>query len=312
MKRRLISIIASLSIALGLSTSAFSNGLNYEEQRTEQYKKFYKEYCDKDYKVRKAGEFTKTVDGERKTFEHLEIMYGNNLHDNTRPRFYKVFDSYFSEKDKNGNLAWYFMPYTLFIKDGKKIPLENVDKENLPQAIKDILTLPEDMQKKVSSIAHYLIDGDVWIMLPSDTEEGTARKIFNHLKKLDEERDAKQEDYKGQIQPIIPTENQFLPFDPFFPPVIFVDENRDGKWEYAFELYCIDGSWFDRNAKKKHINLTQWFELNQKGPDDRSRKYDKPFKIMIDFDKQEGFDIEFYDKNHDGHFEGYKIIKENF
>lgn len=319
MKKKLVSLVASLSIALGLTTSAISK--DYEAERVAQYRQFYKEYNDKDYKIKHTGTRVRSVDKEIRIEELIEIMYGNNIYDNTRERYSRFFGSYQPKIDKQmfnykgPESSWYFIPFKDLYEEKEALPLEILDKEKLPQVLKDVLTLPKDLQENILSLVHYHHDNDFWIMFYPGVEEQIVRKIYDHLKSLDEARDVKQKDFEGQIQPVIPTENQLLPLDPFFPPVVLVDENNDGKADYLVELYCIDGSWFNSKAETRYINLLQWFELKQNPSKDESlRKYDKPFKIMIDFDRgkdyeEESYDIEFYDENHDGNFERYELIK---
>ncbi len=319
MKKKFVSLAASLSIALGLTTSALSKD-SYEEQRVSQYKQFYKEYHDPDYKIKHTGTRVRSVDKEIKIEEVIEIMYGNNLYDNTRERYSRFFDSYQPKIDKQmfnykgPDSSWYFIPFKEMYDEKEALPLESIEKEKVPQAVKDILTLPKDLQKEILSIVRYHHDNDVWVMFYPGAEEETVRKIYDKLKNMDESRDLKQKDFEGQIQPIIPTENQLLPLDPFFPPVVLVDGDNDGKADYMVELYCTDGNWFNPKADVRYITLTQWFELDKDSPTGREKKYDKPFKIMMDFDlgkeyEEEGYDINFYDENHDGNFENYEIIK---
>lgn len=318
MKKKLVSLIASLSLALGLSTSAISK--DYEQERVEQYRQFYKEYHNKNYEIKKVGERIETVDGEFKAYDLLEITYGKNIYDNLRTRFSKDYDFYLNKIDKKffnyegPDSSWYFLPYDPedpMRVSRKVVPLKGLDEKSLPQVMKDILTLPEDIQKQISGIMHYSIDGDCRIMLPFDKEGKLVREVYDYLNKTDKKRDAEQKNTGGMIQPVIPTDNQMLPLDLFFPPVVYIDENKDGKADYVVELYSIDDSWFDPNAEVKRINLLKWFELRQDcKEDERLRMHDKPFKIMIDFDYgQEGFDIEFFDENHDGFFERYEIIR---
>lgn len=319
MKKKLISLVASLSLAFSLST-AFSKDASWEEKRVEQYRQFYKEYHDKDYKIKKSGVRMWTEDGKPKTKDLIDLVYGNNIYDNTRSKFTYMYDSYmpYISRQHTGykgpDSSWYFMPYKDFTENREAFPLESLDRESLPQVMKDILTLPEDLQKQVFCVNYYSIDGDSWIMFTGDVETETINKIYGHLSKIANERNSKTKEPEGQIQPIIPTENQLLPLDIFFPPVRYVDENNDGVLDYVVELYSTNGSWFDPNAEVKYITLTQWFELEQSGERKGLRKHEKPFKITIDFDlgkdyEQEGFDIIFYDKDHDTYFENYELIK---
>lgn len=320
MKNKLLNLIASLSLTFGLATSALPKNLDYEKQRVEQYRQFYKEYHDKDYRIKKIGIRIEMRDGESKISDLLDIEHGNNLYDNKRQRFSMEFDAYLTKIDKEyhnytgPDSDWYFTPYTIMGKSDIALPLESLDKENLPQVMKDILALPKDLQKKIMCVVHYRIDGDSWIMIPSEEGQSTVHELYNHLNKLDETRDAQQKDYEGQIQPIIPKENQFLPLDIFFPPVRYVDEDGDGKFDYVVELYSINGSWFNSQAEIRYIDLTQWFEVDQESPTGMARKYDKPFKITMDFDidkdyEEEGYDISFFDEDHDGYFERYQLIE---
>jgi len=319
MKKKLISLIAGLSIALGISTSATSKNIIYEEKRIEQYKQFYKEYNDPDYKIKPSGTKVRVVNNEIKTEEIIEIMYGNNLYDNTRDRYSRFFDAYLPKIDKNfvnykgHDSSLYFIPFKDFGEETEILPLESLDKEKLPQVVKDVLTLPKDMQEQILSIVRYHHDNDFWIMFYPGVEGETVKKIYNHLKELDEARDEKN-NLEGLIQPITTTENQLLPLDPFFMPIVFVDENDDGKADYMVELYCTNGTWFDPKSEKKYITLTKWFELEQTNEKIGPKKHDKPSKVIIDFDtgkeyEEQGYDIEFYDENHDGNFERYELIK---
>lgn len=318
MKKKLVSLVASLSIALGLTTSAISK--DYESERVAQYRQFYKEYNDKDYKIKNSGTRVRSVDKEIKTEEVIEILYGNNLHDNTRDRYSRFFDSCMPKIDKQmfnykgPDSSWYFVPFKELYEEREALPLESLEKEKVPQVVKDVLTLPKDLQKEILSIVRYHHDNDFWIMFYPGAEGETVRKIYDHLKSLDEARDLKQKGLEGQIQPIIPTENQLLPLDPFFLPIVFVDENDDGKADYMVELYCTNGTWFDSEADIKYITLTRWFELEQSDEKIGPKKHDKPFKITLDFDigkdyEEDGYDINFYDENHDGYFERYELIK---
>jgi len=318
MKKKLISLVASLSIAFGLTTSAISK--DYESERVAQYKQFYKEYHDRDYKIKNTGTKVRIVNNEIKTEEIIEIMYGNNIYDNTRDRYSRFFDAYLPKIDKEllnykgPDSSWYFVPFKDFGEEKEVLPLENLDNEKLPQVVKDVLTLPENLQKEILSVVRYHHDNDVWIMFYPSVEGETVKKIYNHLKSLDETRDLKKKDIEGKIQPIIPTENQLLPLDPFFPPIVFIDENNDNKADFMVELYCTNGTWFDPKADIKYITLTKWFELEQTNEKIGPKKHDKPSKIILDFDagkddEEKGYDIEFYDENHDGYFENYKLIK---
>lgn len=317
MKKKLISLVAGLSIAFGLTTSVISK--DYESERVAQYKQFYKEYNDQDYKIKILGTRTSIKNKETITEDIIEIMYGNNLYDNTRGKYSILFNAYFPKTvdEKNGeshNISWYFSSLNEMLERNEEVPLEKIDDKKLPQAVKDALTLPKDLQKEITCIAHYPVDNDSWIMFYPGTEKETVKKVYELLKSLDEARDSKQEGVEGKLQPIIPTENQLLPLDPFFPSVRYIDEDKDGKLDYVVELYCTNGSWFNSKAEIKYIDLTQWFEIDQNSETGMARKYDKPFKITIDFDigkeyEKEGFDISFYDENHDGNFEKYKLIE---
>ncbi|MBM3199999.1 hypothetical protein FJZ53_03595 [Candidatus Woesearchaeota archaeon] len=320
MKKKLTSIIASLSLALGITSTALTRDINYEEQRAEQYKQFYKEYHDPDYKIKISGTRMASSDKGVKLEDVVEIIYGNNLHDNLRDKYTMQFDAYFPKINRNNanykgpDSAWYYTQFKGFDEEREMKPLESLDKDKMPQVLEDIMALPRSLQEEILCVAHYKIDNDAWIMFYPGTEEKIVRKIYDALKRIDEARDLAKEGVECKMQPVTPTENQLLPFDPFFPNVVFVDENNDGKADYLVELYCIDGSWFNPKAEKRYINLLQWFELKPNYKEGEGyRLYDKPFKITIDFDRgkdyeQEGFDIEFYDENHDGIFESYKII----
>jgi len=296
-------VVTTLSLLLALGVTAPAKNLSYEEERVQQYKQFYNEYQDKDYKIRKS-----------ETHELIDIIHGHNIHDNIRKEFSELFDMYLPQINKEyfnykgADASWYFTPYKSKYESKEAIALEELAEEALPQVMKDILKLPEDLQKKIMSILYYPVDGDSWIIFKIDTEESVIKNILENLKNIDEQND-KNKIYDDNIKPIMPTENQLLPYNLFFPPIRYVDTDGDGEYDYTIELYCTDGTWFDPELEKANYTVMEWYEVK-----DFIKKYDKPSRITIDFDigkeyEHQGFDIEFYDKDLDGYFENYEIKK---